>query len=194
MNPGNFLKQLSWVVSGEKAAPFLTEVELPLISAVRDAASGIPLGSDTYPVLTTAGASFGTGDTALLHFDVPQDYDEGVDKIALRLHEVPSAAHDTDTTLLGITTAQSIYRKGAAVDTTASSAVAESATVSATSAKVRENVLNISSRGYQAGDHVVLTLSCTTTGTLRLILLGVDLIYASCVRGFNDADRYRDLD
>lgn len=191
MNAYNFLARLSWVVSGQKP-PFLKEIELPMLSAVRVAASGIPIGTATAPTATTAGCSFANGETALLHFDVPQDYDEGVDELALRLHEVPAAAHATDTTLLGVTTAQSIYRAGAVVNTTVSTSVAEAATASVTTAKVRENVLDISGRGYKAGDHIILTLSATCTST-ELILLGIDLIYASCIRGFNDADRYRAL-
>jgi hypothetical protein len=193
MNTGNFLKQLSWIVSGEVAAPFLKEIELSLHGTVRASNDYLPLVTGDVPTWVEAGISFATTETAFLDFNIPQDYDDGVDKIALRLHEVPSAAHATDTTLLGITTAQSIYGAGAAVVTTVSTAKAESATASVTTAKVRENVLDLSGRGYKAGDRIRLTLTCTATGGLELILLGMNLIYASCVRGYNDADRYRSL-
>lgn len=191
MNTFNFLKQLSWVVSGDAAAPFLKEVELPLHGHIRASNDYLPLVTGDAPTWVEAGISFDDGETAFLDFDIPQDYDEGVDKIALRLHEVPSvsSAYTTD---LGITTAQSIYRAGAAVDATVSDAVAEDATAS-TGALVRENVLDISGRGYKPGDRVRLTLDGNNSSTTELILLGIDLIYASCVRGYNDDDRYRDL-
>lgn len=183
LNEFNILTRANGIVTGSK---FLKEVELPMISAVRVTADGNPVSSSTAPTLTTVGLSFDDSETALLHFDVPQDYDASVDKCALRLHEVPSAdaAHTTD---LGITTAQSLYRAGAAVNATAKTAVAEAATAS-TGAKVRENVLDISGRGYQPGDHVILTLDANNSSTTELILLGVDLIYSSCIRAYKDAD------
>lgn len=190
MNEGNFVKRLSGIISGSR---FLKEKELPLHGHLRDAASDyLPFVSSDAPTWVQAGISFANTETAFLDFNIPQDYDEGVDACALRLHEVPAAAHDTDTTLLGITTAQSIYRAGAVVDATASSAVVEAATVSVTTAVIRENVLDISSRGYKPGDRIRLTLSATCTST-ELILLGIDLIYGSCVRGYNEDDYARNI-
>jgi len=189
MNEGNILARLNGIVSGDR---FLKEKELPLHGHVRASNDYLPLVTGDAPTWVEAGISFATAETAFLDFNIPQDYDEGVDAIALRLHEVPAAAHDTDTTLLGVTTAQSIYRAGAAVDATVSTAVAETATASVTTAKVRENVLNLSGRGYKPGDRIRLTLSATCTAT-ELILLGIDLIYGSCVRGYNENDYARNI-
>lgn len=184
MNGVNFLSRLNEIVTGDR---FLREIELPF-TAVRTAAAGALIGA-TNPTAVAQGISFATGETADLHFNIPMDYDEGVDVCALRLHEV-AATDDANTGLLGITTAQDIHRAGAAVDATVSTAVAEAA-VSNAGLLVRENVLDISGRGYKPGDHITLVLTCTVT--TELILLGVDLIYAGDVAAFNDDDRFRDI-
>lgn len=182
----NILSRLNEVVTGDV---FLREVELPLFSAVRVAADGSVITAATAPTAVVHGISLDDGETAWLHFDIPMDYDAGQDICALRLHEVPSAnaAHTTD---LGITTSQSISRAGAAIDATVSTAVAEAATAS-TGQLVRENILNISGRSYQPGDHVRLLLDANNSGATELILLGVDLIYSGDVAAYNDDDRFR---
>ncbi|MBU1067694.1 hypothetical protein KKE60_07885, partial [Patescibacteria group bacterium] len=168
MNEGNFLKRLSGIISGSR---FLREKELSLHGHVRASDDYLPLVTGDAPTWVEGGIQFDDGETAFLDFDIPQDYDVGIDACALRLHLVPSAdaAHTTD---MGITTAQSIYRAGAAVDATASTAVAETATAS-TGVLVRESVLDISSRGYQPGDRIRLTLDANNSGTTELILLGI---------------------
>lgn len=195
MNSANFLNRLNEVVTGDK---FLREIEISL-SAVRDPASGLsPFGADggtaatvITPTAVLDGISFDDAETAILQFNIPQDYDEGVDKIALRLHEVPDA-DSADTTDLGITTAQTIFRKGAAENATASTAKAEAATAS-TGQLVRENVLDISGRSFKPGDMVQLILDANNSGTTELVLLGIDLIYSGDVAAFNDVDRFRKL-
>lgn len=184
-SPDNFLHRVREIITGDF---FMAERSLPL-DAVRVAASGIPIGAASAPTSVTTGVSFDDGDTALLTFTVPQDYAESDDKMFLRLHEVPSAAA-ADTTDLGITTAMSIWRAGAAVDATASTAVAEDATSSASALK-RENVLDISGRGFKAGDVVQLTLDANNSSTTELILLGIDLLYGSSFRAYNDDDNDR---
>lgn len=188
MNEGNFIKRLSGIVSGSR---FLTEVELSLHGHIRASDDYLPLVTGDIPTWVEDGIQFDDGETAFLDFDIPQDYDEGVDACALRLHLVPSAdaAHTTD---MGLTTAQALYRAGAAVDNTVVSAVAETATAS-TSALVREAVLNISGNSYQPGDRIRRTLDANNSGTTELILLGVELIYGSCIRGFNEDDYARNI-
>ena len=189
MNEATFISDLSGIVSGDR---FLKEMELPLHGHLRDAASDyLPFVTGDAPTWVQGGISFDDSETAFLDFNIPQDYDEGVDACALRLHLVPSAdaAHTTD---MGITTAQALYRAGAAVDNTVSTAVAETATAS-TGALVRESVLNISGRGYKPGDRVRLTLDANNSGTTELILLGIDLIYGSCIRGYNEDDYARNI-
>jgi len=178
----NFLSRFQEIVSGDV---FLREIELPF-TAVRTAAAGALIGATT-PTAVAQGISFATGETADLHFNIPMDYDESVDICALRLHEV-AATDDANTGLLGITTAQDIHRAGAAVDATVSTAVAEAATLN-TGLLVRENILNISGRGYKPGDHITLVLTCTVT--TELILLSQDLIYSGDLAAYNDDDRFR---
>lgn len=206
MNEANFVSRVSSFITGDS---FLAERTLPL--AVVRATSGLPLGSvasatvnaaststaeavsltRVTPSLVADGISFDDGETALLQFVIPQDYDEAGDRIALRLIETPSAdaSHTTD---LGITTAQSIFRAGAAEDTTASTAVAEDATAS-TGQLTRENILDISGRGFKPGDVVQLTLDANNSGTTEIILNGIGLIYGSTLRAYNDDDNNRDL-
>jgi len=188
MNEGNILARLNGIVSGDR---FLKEKELPLHGHVRASNDYLPLVTGDAPTWVEAGIQFDDGETVFLDLDIPQDYDEGVDACALRLHLVPAAdaAHTTD---MGITTAQSIYRAGAAVDATVSTAVAETATAS-TGALVRESVLNISGRSYKPGDRIRLTLDANNSGTTELILLGIDLIYGSCIRAYNENDYARNI-
>ena len=93
---------------------------------------------------------------------------------------------------MGLTTAQALYRDGAAVDNTVAAAVAEDATAS-TGALVRESVLDISGNGYKPGDRIRRTLDANNSGTTELILLGIDLIYGSCIRGYNEDDYARNI-
>lgn len=184
----NALQRFNEIVTGDK---FLREVELSLHGHIRASDDNLPLVTGDVPTWCEDGISFDDGETAFLDFNIPQDYDEGQDLCALRLHEVPSA-DAVDTTDLGITTAQSIFRAGAAEDATVSDAVAEDATAS-TGQLVRENVLDISGREYKPGDHVRLTLDANNGGGTELVLLGIDLIYSGDVAAYNDADRFRDL-
>jgi hypothetical protein len=187
MNEQNLIKNLNRIKTGDS---YLAEKELPLVGSVV-LTTGVPVGAATAPTAVADGISFDDGDTAFIRFTIPQDYDQDGDRCALRLTEVPSA-DSSDTTDLGITTAQSIYRAGAAEDTTTSTATAESATAS-TGQLVRENVLTISSRGFQPGDVVTLTLDGNNSGTTEIILTGASLIYGSTLAAYNDDDRDRDM-
>jgi len=184
-SPDNFCNRAREIVTGDF---FMAERSMPL-DAVRVAASGIPIGSGTAPTSVTRGISFDNAETALLTFAIPQDYAETNDKCFLRLREMPSA-NTGFTTDLGITTDQIIFRAGATENATASTAVAEPATSSA-GRLVRENVLNISGRGYKAGDTVQLTLDGNNSSVTEIILLGIDLLYGSTFRAGNDDDNNR---
>ena len=188
MNESNLIKRLNGLVSGDR---FLKEKELSLHGHVRASNDYLPLVTGDAPTWVQDGIQFDDGETAFLDFDIPQDYDTGVDACALRLHLMPSAdaAHTTD---MGLTTAQALYRAGAAVDNTVAAAVAETATAS-TDQLVREAVLDISGNGYQPGDRVRRTLDANNSDTTELILLGIDLIYGSSVRGYNEDDYARDI-
>lgn len=186
MNAGDFLAQCNGIIPGDK---FLRDKELPLHGHVRASNDYLPLVTGDAPTWVQAGIQFDDGETAFLDFNIPQDYDKSLDLCALRLHLVPSASA-THTTDMGITTAQAIYRAGAAVDNTVRTATAETATAS-TGALVRESVLDLSASGYEPGDRVRLTLDANNSGTTELILLGIDLIYSSCFAAYEDNDRYR---
>lgn len=188
MNEGNFLRSLNGIISGDR---FLKEKELSLNGHIRASDDYYPLVTGDAPTWVEDGIQFDDGETAFLDFDIPQDYDEGVDACALRLHLMPAAdaAHTTD---MGFTTAQALYRAGAAVDNTTVDAVAETATAS-TGALVREGVLDISGNSYKPGDRIRRTLDANNSDTTELILLGIDLIYGSCIRGYNEDDSARDI-
>lgn len=188
MNEGNFLTRLSGIISGSR---FLAEKELPLHGHIRASDDYNPLVTSDAPTWVEEGIQFDDSETAFLDFNIPQDYDEGVDACALRLHLVPAAdaAHTTD---MGLTTAQALYRAGAAVDNTTVDAVAETATAS-TGALVRESVLDLSGNGYKPGDRIRRTLDANNSAGTELILLGIDLIYGSCIRGYNEDDYARDI-
>ncbi len=176
------------IVIGDK---FLREVELPLHGHIRASNDFLPLVTGDVPTWVEDGISFADGETAFLDFDIPQDYDRSLDLAGIRLHLMPAAAHATDTSDMGVTTAQSIYRGGVVEITTVRTAVAETAVASVTKL-VRESVLDISGSGYQPGDHVRLTLDANATST-ELILLGIDFLYSGNVAATNDDDRYRGL-
>ena len=188
MNEGNFVARLNNIVTGDR---FLKEKELPLHGHIRASDDYNPIVTGDAPTWVEEGMQFDDSETAFLDFNIPQDYDEGVDACALRLHLMPAAdaAHTTD---MGLTTAQALYRAGAAVDNTTVSAVAETATVS-TGALVREAVLDISGNGYKPGDKIRRTLDANNSGATELILLGIDLIWSGDVAAYNDDDRFRDL-
>ncbi len=188
MNAGNFIFRLNDLVTGSR---FLAETELPLNGHIRASNDYYPLVTDDVPTWVEAGIQFDDGETAFLDFNIPQDYDAGVDACALRLHLMPAAdaAHTTD---MGLTTAQALYREGAAVDNTTVDAAAETATVS-TDQLVRESVLDLSGNSYKPGDRIRRTLGANNSGSTELILLGIDLIYGSCIRGYNEDDVSRDI-
>ena len=188
MSAGNFLINLARIVTGHA---HLVDKELPLHGHIRASDDYLPLVTGDAPTWVEDGIQFDDGETAFFDFDIPQDYDETVDACALRLHLMPAAdaAHTTD---MGLTTAQALYRDGAAVDNTTVSAVAEDATAS-TGALVRESVLDLSGNDYQAGDRIRRTLDANNSGTTEFILLGINLIYSSCVRGYNDDDVNRNI-
>lgn len=174
MNEGNFLSQANNIVTGDV---ILAERVLPIYDAVRVAATGGLVTTATAPTAVATGIQFDDAETATLYITVPQDYDPVQDIMRVVLLEVPSAdaAHTTD---LGLTTAQNLFRDGAAVDATVVDAVAEDATAS-TGALVRENILDISGQGYQPGDVIQRVLDANNSGTTELILLGAKLRYGS---------------
>ncbi len=189
MSGANFVSRLNDIVSGDR---FLREKELPLNGHIRASNDYNPIVSGDAPTWIEGGMSFDDGETAFLDFNVPQDYDEGVDACAIRLHLVP-VADEAYTTDMGFTTAQALYRAGAAVDNTTVAAVAETATAS-TGALVRESVLDISGNGYKPGDRIRRTLDANNEASGdELVLLGIDLIYGSCVRGYNEDDYARNI-
>lgn len=184
----NFLARFQEIVTGDL---FLREKELPLHGHVRASNDFLPLVTGDVPTWVEDGVQFDDGETAFLDFDIPMDYDQGLDAFALRLHLMPAAnaAHTTD---MGVTTAQALYRAGAAVDNTVRTAVAETA-VASTGALVRETILDLSGSGYRPGDRVRLTLDANNSGTTELILLGIDLIWGGSFAAYNDDDRFRDI-
>ncbi len=184
MNESNFLARTKLIVTGEAV---LQERVLSLFDAVRVAATGGLVTTATAPTAVTCGIQFDDAETATLYITLPSDYDKNLDILKLVLLEVPAAdaSHTTD---MGLTTAQNLYRDGAAVDATTVDAVAEDATAS-TGALVRENILDISGQGYQAGDVIERVLDANNSGTTELILLGAKIRYASSIVAYDPTER-----
>jgi hypothetical protein len=166
MNTGNFLDRLPSIVNGVKAIK--QEVRVPMTTGV-----------DSVSLANSA--------TTPLLLEIPLDYDEARDKCTLILNEEPGA-DESETTSLGITTAQTIYRDGAAADATTSSAVAEDATTSV-GKLCRKNELDISGRGYEAGDKVALTVTAVCTNAATVTLLGARLVYGSTIVAYDTTNR-----
>jgi hypothetical protein len=195
MNEANFVKRVNHLVTGDM---YLAERELPL-TALRDptsgntvlgfvsVAGGDPATIEGQPAVN--GVQLDDDDQALLQFQIPQDYAQGKDVAALRLMITPTGSNDT--TDIGITSAQTIWRDGAAADATAATAVAESAQAASTNS--REVILDISGRSYQPGDVVQLTIDVNAAGTDELVVNGMSLIYGSNMAAYNDDDRFRSL-
>ncbi len=188
MNEQNFLKRVNAFVTGDG---FIKEAELPLNGHIRASDDYLPLVTGDVPTWVQDGIQFDDGETAFLDFDIPQDYDTARDICALRLRLLPAAdaSHTTD---MGVTTAQALYRDGAAVDNTTRTAVAEDATAS-TGALVRESILDLSGSGYEPGDRIRLTLDANNSAGTELILLGIDLLWFGGLAAYNDDDRFRDI-
>lgn len=184
MNETNLVKRLNWLATGDS---FLKENPIPL-DAMRVAASGIPIGAGTAPTSIQAGVSFDSTETALLYFTVPMDYDPTGNRLALRFKVTPSA--NNDTTLIGITTAQNLWRHGDAVDATVITASAESAQAAAVTSREAYAVLDGT---YEPGDTIQVTVSVTCAGTDELVVHSVDLIYGSCLAAHDNEDRNRDI-
>ena len=166
MNEGNFLERIERLVPGRKAIK--REVRVPMTTGV-----------DSVSLANSA--------TTAILLEIPLDYDNARDKCTLVLDEEPGA-DESETTALGITTAQTIYRAGAAADATTSDAVAEDATTSVDKL-CRQNELDISGRGYQAGDKIALTISATCTNAATVTLLGVRMIYGSTIVAYDSTNR-----
>ena len=194
MNEANVVSRVSSIITGDF---FLAEKEIPM-HAFRDTDTGLTLGPDggtgataVTPTAVVNGLSFDDGETAILQFVIPQDYEQGADKAALRFIVVPSS-NSQNTTDIGITSAQSVFRAGSAVDATVAVAVVETP-VSSSGQLVREVVLDISDRAFQPGDIVQLVVDVNNAGTTELIVLGAALVYGSSLRAYNDDDNHRAL-
>lgn len=186
MNEANFVKRIDWIATGDS---FLKEMVLPL-DAFKVTASGIPIGSATAPTSAVNGVSYNDGDTALLTFMVPMDYDVDGDRLVFKATVV--AASDAGTTDMGLTNAQTIWRPGSAADATAATAKAETATATSGLA-TREVFLSISGGSYQPGDIIRRTVDVNNSSTGELMMLAASIVYGSSFAAYNNDDRHRDM-
>jgi hypothetical protein len=185
MNESNFVKRMNWLATGDT---FLAERQLS-IADIRLVTTGLDVGNATDPTLEINGIQFDDTDTAHILIQIPQDYAAAADLLALRIKLTPTGANNT--TNFGITTAQSFWRDGDAVDATASDAVTEG--LQAAAATTREVFLSLSGRGFEPGDTVLLTFVAVCTGTDELMVHNVSLVYGSCFAAYDNADRHRDI-
>ncbi len=191
MNEANFVKRLNWVATGDN---FLRQRHIEQKVAITVTGTGDPILAASAPTNVVKGVSWNDGDTAWLNFEVPLDYDPTGDLLALRIVSIPVANTNAHTTDIGFTTAQKLWRVGAAEDTTAITAAAETAVDLAGGTLVaREAHLSLSGGGYEPGDVVQLTLDGNNSSTTELITLSMSLIYGGTLAMHDDADRHRDI-
>jgi hypothetical protein len=186
MNENNFVERMNWISTGDF---FLREFVLPL-GAATVASTGVQPDASSAPTAAVNGVSYDDGNTALLTFMVPMDYDKDGDNMIYKI--VGVAATDNGTNDMGITSAQTIWRPGAAADATAATAEAESATATSGLA-TREIFLSLSSGagGYEPGDVLRRTIDANNSGTGEFMMLAHSIIYGSSFAAYNDDDRWR---
>jgi len=191
MNEANFVKRMNWIVTGDFV---LREILLPS-DAVKVTSTGAGITAASAPTSVVTGTSFAGGNTALITFQIPSDYDEAGDNLVLRTLVNPGTTTSGHTSDMNLLNTQNIWRSGSAVLATAGTAVTVAA-VDHVTVEVREIFmsLTVTTGGYKAGDVVVRTLDVNASSTSELILLASSLIYGSSVSFYNDTARFRNMD
>jgi len=186
MNEANFVKRMNWIATGDTV---LREVTKDALKDNRLTSGGLALGNATSPTEEVAGAEYTDGDTSLLTFMLPMDYDSAKDDLVLRFLVQPgSTASD-----FGVLNTQRRWRAGVVVNSTNGTAAAESATTSSGSL-AREVFLSltVTTGGFEPGDVIQRVLDYNGSGGVAT-LVGWSVIYGSSVSAYNDDDRHRDM-
>jgi hypothetical protein len=186
MNPGTFLKNCERITTG---LGFKRVIQGLNINSLRDADGIIPTAS-TEPSREALETNFdgivvsnGQTDLGSLTFQIPRDYDESVDKLDIRF--LANSAGDTDTPTIDC----AMYRKraeaalSADIDPTISGAVNNNTN--------KADWVQVRSHGdsWQAGDAVTCIFTTSAHATDALHIYGLEVVYASDLAYFDDADR-----
>jgi len=187
MNPATFLQNCDRIITGKGFKRVIQGIN---INSVRSGDGIIPTAS-THPGRVAVETSFdalqsATNQTALgqLTFQIPRDYDESVDKLDIRfLAQMSGNTNDA------VTISAAMYRKrvGAALSSdvgpTASGAV-NTLTELADWVEVRSH-----GDGWQAGDAVCVDFTVDTHANDTVDVYGLEVVYASDLVYFEDAER-----
>ena len=181
MNEANFVKRMNWIATGDS---FLKEMVLSVVGNLMDDSGPDVLDGASAPELLLDGASFGTGEIALLSFQLPMDYDQDGDRMVLRMLIQP----DANASNFDINTTKRFWRAGVVVNTTNGTAKGETSTTSASLA--REVHLSMSGDSHQPGDSIQRSIVATCTVAS---IVALSIIYGSSFAAYNNDDRHRDM-
>lgn len=191
MNPATFLQNCERIITGYG---FKRSVPIPL-GSLRLITTGADIG-----VTNTESCidMLDTGDKCMLlwsdddetdicqfNFVVPQDYDEVVDKLRLRV----LCSTDGDATDTFYIDAK-VYRKraGAACSADLDPTISPDA-VPTTEATAAWREVNIDGESMQGGDCLTIILAASAHTTSGLQIYGIEMAYAGCLAYFDSSDR-----
>lgn len=170
----------------EGGSGYIVEKPISPLSDLRVTATGAQVTASSAPTAATSGVTCADGETAQLWIVIPLDYDSTKDYAALKFYCKWTGATGTAGDL-GVTTAQNLWRTGAAVDATAQTAVTVFSLTDST-AVTQVGTVDLGSRSFEPGDVVELTVDVNAT-TEEIILLGMSFLYKTNLVPTNLTDR-----
>lgn len=192
MNPATFLQNCDRIITGYG---FRRSVPIPLGTlrliatgadiGVSVAASGIDM-LDTSDKGMILWSDDDETDICQINFVVPQDYDETIDKLRLRVL-CSTDEEGTDNTFY---IDAKVYRKraGAALSADLDPTISPTA-IPLTEALAAWREVNIDGEGMQGGDCLTIILAASTHGETGLQIYGIEMVYAGCLVYFDQDDR-----
>ena len=188
LNPATFLSRLQYVVTG---SGFKRIIQGLNINSLRDS-DGTPLEADstTDPERGAIETSFlgvicdsGTTEVGTLTFMIPRDYDEGIDKLHVRF--LVNSAGDTNTPTIDA----AMYRKRAEAALSSDIDPTISAAVNNNTAKADWVEVVSEDDGWKPGDAITCVFTASAHSTDDLHVYGLEVVYASDLVYYEDAER-----
>lgn len=192
MNPATFLQNCDRIITGYG---FRRSVPIPL-GTLRFIATGDDIGVGTgasgIDMLDTGEKGMllwsdnGETDICQINFVIPQDYDETIDKLRLRVLCSTDEEATDDTFYIDA----KVYRKraGAALSADLDPTISPDA-VPLTEALTAWREVNIDSEGMQGGDCLTIILAASGHTSTGLQIYGIEMVYAGCLVYFDENDR-----
>ena len=187
LNPATFLSRLQYVVTGSGFKRVIQGVNLNQIHL----ADGAPLAADSGNPMRATLESYLEGiqlassqtDLGSLTFSIPRDYDEGIDKLHIRF--LANSAGDTNTPTIDAT----MYRKRRVAALSSDIDPTISGAVNNNTAKADWVEIVSESDGWQAGDVVTCLFTSSAHTTDALDIYDLEVVYASDLVYYEDAER-----